>query len=178
MVFSWWVHNKKLFRKCNVKYRTFSEGPTWSDLFPLAQMKSYRKMSKNCCTNGNNFEISGLYNLWKPLKSSIPDVWNWNCWTLFGLQNWSWGVWYAPPFDLSSGYAPAFSKTHVINKKTTWHLNLRCGINKVSYSNLYLFLSSFHQDLITFWFISQKCVIIYTYPGTVWCLFYFYVLCV
>ena len=23
-----------------------------------------------------------------------------------------------PPFDLSSGYAPAFSKTHVINKKT------------------------------------------------------------
>ena len=30
---------------------------------------------------------SGPYNFLTPTKSSIPDVWNWNYWTLFGLEN-------------------------------------------------------------------------------------------
>ena len=33
VVFFWMFHNKKLFRRSSDKYRTFSEGPTWSDLF-------------------------------------------------------------------------------------------------------------------------------------------------
>ena len=32
VVFFRMVHHKKLFRRCSVKYRTFSEGPIWSDL--------------------------------------------------------------------------------------------------------------------------------------------------
>ena len=33
VVFFQMVHNKKFFRRSSVKYRSFSEGPTWSDLF-------------------------------------------------------------------------------------------------------------------------------------------------
>ena len=40
-------HNKQLFRRSSVKYRTFSEGPTWSDLFPLCSKKKW-KTAVNC----------------------------------------------------------------------------------------------------------------------------------
>ena len=33
-----------------------------------------------------NREISGAYNFWTPAKNNIPDVWNWNCWTLFSSE--------------------------------------------------------------------------------------------
>ena len=49
-------------------------------------MKSHRKLSKNCCMYGKNRKMSGLYNFWTPTKSSIPDVWNWNGWTLFSSE--------------------------------------------------------------------------------------------
>ena len=49
-------------------------------------MKSCRKLSKNCRIHGKNREISGSYNLWASVKSNISDVWNWNFWTLFGLE--------------------------------------------------------------------------------------------
>ena len=35
VVFFLMVHNEKIFRRSSVKYRTFSEGPAWDDLFPL-----------------------------------------------------------------------------------------------------------------------------------------------
>ena len=49
-------------------------------------MKIRRKLAKNCSIHGKNYEISGPYNFWTPVKSNIPDVWNWNCWTLFGSE--------------------------------------------------------------------------------------------
>ena len=49
-------------------------------------MKSCRKLSKNCSIHGKNREIFGPYNFWTPIKSNIPDVWNWNFWTLFGSE--------------------------------------------------------------------------------------------
>ena len=49
-------------------------------------MESRHKLSKNCSLQGKNCEISGTYNFWTSVKSNIPDVWNWNFWTLFGLE--------------------------------------------------------------------------------------------
>ena len=51
------VHNKKLFRRSSVKYQTFSEGPTWSDLFVLEKIKNRHKLSKYCSIHGKNREI-------------------------------------------------------------------------------------------------------------------------
>ena len=82
LVFLQMIHNKKLFREPSVKYRTFSEDPTWSDL----KLKSRLKLSKNYSIHGKNREIFGPHNFWTPIKSNIPDFWNWNCWTLFGLE--------------------------------------------------------------------------------------------
>ena len=49
-------------------------------------MKIRRKLANNCSIHGKNCEISGPYNFWAPVKSNIPDVWYWNCWTLFGSE--------------------------------------------------------------------------------------------
>ena len=48
LVFLQMIHNKKLFREPSVKYRTFSEDPTWSDL----KLKSRLKLSKNYSIHG------------------------------------------------------------------------------------------------------------------------------
>ena len=58
-------------------------------------MKIRRKLAKNCSTYGKNCEISGPYNFWTPVESNIFDVWNWNCWTLFGPEIEVWD--HAPP---------------------------------------------------------------------------------
>ena len=49
-------------------------------------MKTHYKLSKNCSTHSQNCEISGPYNISTSVKSNIPDVWNWNFWSLFGLE--------------------------------------------------------------------------------------------
>ena len=71
-------------------------------------MKIRRKLAKNCSTYGKNCEISGPYNFWTPVESNIFDVWNWNCWTLFGPEIEVWD--HAPPPPPRppppSGYAP------------------------------------------------------------------------
>ena len=41
MVFFQMVHNEKLLIRSGVKYRTFSESPTWRDLFPLCSYKKW-----------------------------------------------------------------------------------------------------------------------------------------
>ena len=71
-------------------------------------MKSCRKLSKNCSIHGKNREIFGPYNFWTPIKSNIPDVWNWNFWTLFGseIEVGGGGGGHGPPGP-SSGYPPA-----------------------------------------------------------------------
>ena len=46
VVFFRMVHNEKIFRRSKVNYRTFSEGPTWSDLF-LCCYKKW-KVTANC----------------------------------------------------------------------------------------------------------------------------------
>ena len=45
-------------------------------------MKNRHKLSKNSSICGKNCKISGPYNFWTSVKSNIPDVWNWNFWTL------------------------------------------------------------------------------------------------
>ena len=53
VVFLQMVHKKKLFRSSSVsdlKYQTFSEGPTWSDLFRLCSSKKW-KAAINCQKN-------------------------------------------------------------------------------------------------------------------------------
>ena len=47
-------------------------------------MKSRHKLSKSCSMKFKNYEISGPNNFWTSVKSNIPDLWNWNFWTLFG----------------------------------------------------------------------------------------------
>ena len=70
------------------------------------KMKSRHKLSKKCNIHGKNREIFGPYNFWTPVKRNIPDVWNWNCWTLFCLEIEveAWLPWHRPPSP--SGYAP------------------------------------------------------------------------
>ena len=67
----------------------------------------------------------------------------------------------------------------MINKKTTSLLNLGCGINKIFYSDLYVFFS-FHKNVITFRFIiSGKYVInIYVSRECVMFILFLYFTCV
>ena len=65
--------------------------------FPYVFRKNVSELSKNCSIHGKNCEISGMYNFWTPIKSSIPDVWNWNCWTLFDWEIEVGGPWPSPP---------------------------------------------------------------------------------
>ena len=55
--------------------------------FPFVVRKNVSELSKNLNIHCKSREISGPYNFLTPIKSGIPDVWNWNCWTLFGLEN-------------------------------------------------------------------------------------------
>ena len=59
---------------------------------------------------------------------------------------------------LNSKINITFSKTHMINKKTTWLLNLQGSIHKIFHSSLYpsIYIFYFHQDIITFWFIISR----------------------
>ena len=68
--------------------------PMW-----LEKMKSRRKLSKNYSIHRKNREISGPYNFWIPVKSNIPDFWNWSYWILFGSETevrggGAWPPWY------------------------------------------------------------------------------------
>ena len=49
-----------------------------------------------------------------------------------------------------------FSKTHMVNKKSTWLLNLRYSIKKIFCSNLFFFSSGFNYNLVI---ISYRYVI-------------------
>ena len=99
VVFFRMVHNKKLFRRSIVKYRTFSKGPTWRDLFFLCsqKIKNCPKLSKNCSMHNKNCEIYGPYNFWTPVKSNILGVWSWNLWTFFGSEIEVEGGGHSPP---------------------------------------------------------------------------------
>ena len=46
-------------------------------------MKCRRKLSKHCSIPGKIRESFRAYKVWKPVERNTPDVWNWNCWTLF-----------------------------------------------------------------------------------------------
>ena len=50
--------------------------------YEVEKWKVARNGSKIVAHIIKNREISGPYNFWAPAKN-IPDVWNWNCWTLF-----------------------------------------------------------------------------------------------
>ena len=74
VIFFWMVHHKKLFRRSGVNYWTFSEGPTWIDLFPYVvrkKMKNRHKLSKYYSILGKNREMFGPYNSWTLVKSNI-----------------------------------------------------------------------------------------------------------
>ena len=81
--------------------KKFSEVPTLSVrpfqnvqheviYFPFAVRKNVSKLFKYFSMHCKSRAFFSPYNFLTPIKSSIPDVWNWNCWTLFGLQNEVW----------------------------------------------------------------------------------------
>ena len=49
-------------------------------------MKSCCILSKNCNIHGKNHEFLHPNNFWTLVKRNIPDVSNWNCWILLGLE--------------------------------------------------------------------------------------------
>ena len=88
-------------------------------------MKSRRKLSKNCPIHGKNREIAGPYNLWTPVKSNIPNVWNWNYWSLFSSEIEVWGGDHGPP-------APPNTTTHLLSIKLLIAL-LSLSIRRLDY---------------------------------------------
>ena len=72
-------------------------------------MKSCQKLFKNCSIHGKNPEISDQYNFWTPIKNNVPDVWNWNCWTFFGLKVEVRGSWLPSP--IPSAATPLFKRS-------------------------------------------------------------------
>ena len=149
------VHNKKLFRKSSVKYRTFSEGPTWSDSFSLCnyKMKRCRKLSENCSIHDKNCEIFDPYNSWTPVKINILDVWNWNFGPCF-FRKLKWGEGGTAPLPPGSpnGYASASrcwynsfqlcfntcALTIIINKQ---NVNCHCKLHSINLK------CNFYQDM-------------------------------
>ena len=82
--------------------------------FPFVVRKNVSELSKYFSIHCKTREIPGPYNFLTLIKSSIPDAWKWNCWTLFRLENeveGGGGAW--PSYALSGGYGPAHT-CHVI----------------------------------------------------------------
>ena len=100
VVFFRMVHNEKIFRSLNVKRQNFLERQREVIYFPFVVRKTVSEFSKNFSWNCKSREISAPYNFLTPMKSSIPDVWKWNCWTPCLVWKMKWGVW---PFYTPSG---------------------------------------------------------------------------
>ena len=122
-------------------------------------MKSRQKLSKNFSIHGKNCEISGPYNFWTSIKSCIPDVWNWNCWTLFGLEIKVGGP--CPPLA-HGGYAPAFKGLSVVSnclRPESEPLMSETKVDKLACKHRYT--HTLHEVIhICFWFI-----LIYPFSG-------------
>ena len=114
--------------------------------FPYVVRKNVSELSKNCSIHGKNCEISGMYNFWTPIKSSIPDVWNWNCWTLFGLENEWRGGGSMTSLHPSGGYTHAHKcniiklgklQKHVFYHYKAWERKLVsvCFLRKLKHQN-------------------------------------------
>ena len=99
-------------------------------------MKSYRKLSKICSIHGKNREISSPHNFWTTVKDNIPEVWNWNCWTFFGLEIGVWG--HGPPWS-PSGYAPVNQIFITTTKTMTDFICDFCGETGECISSIYVF---------------------------------------
>lgn len=70
VVFFQMIHNEKRFRRPNVKYRTFSEVPTWSNLFPICSYK--RQKAAIICTKTVVYTVKIV----KYPHSLEPKLWN------------------------------------------------------------------------------------------------------
>ena len=94
--------------------------------FSFVVRKKVSELSKYFSMHCKSREISGPYNFLTPIKSNIPDVWNWTCWTLFVLEN-EWGeAW--PLYTPSGGYAPAHVHvplSRLLNCKNMFHIITR-----------------------------------------------------
>ena len=66
---------------------------------------------------------------------------------------------------------------HVINKNATKHLNLRYGINKIFYSNLFLFFSFSPVLLLLALFSLPGMSLIQTYLAITWFVLFLYFKC-
>ena len=95
-------------------------------------MKSRRKLPKIAAYMIKIVKFFGSNNFWTPVKSNIPDVWNENCWTLFGSEI---EVGDNGPSGSPSGYAPvdyktqSSSKRHLINLRIKVEENTSCSYN-------------------------------------------------
>ena len=78
------VRNKKLFKRLALRIGAFQKVQLEMIHFPYIVKKW--KDAVNCPKIvAYTVKIFGLYNFWTPVENNISDVWNWNCWTLFGL---------------------------------------------------------------------------------------------
>ena len=87
VVFFRMVNNEKIFRSRALSVGPFQNVQHEVIYFPFVVRKNVSELSKNFSIHCKSHEISGPYDFLTPIKSSIPDVWNWNCWTLFVLEN-------------------------------------------------------------------------------------------
>ena len=104
-------------------------------------MKNCHKLSRNCSIHGKNREISGQYNFWTPIKNSIPDVWNWNCWNFF-VQKLKWEVMAPchppPPLRVAMPLLEQIMKYKVAQFWDKLHLNLPYAPKKGSFLRIYI----------------------------------------
>ena len=87
-------------------------------------------MSTACSIHGKNREISVPYSFWTTVKISIPENWNWNCWTSFGLEIEVGG--HTLPLSLPPppSLVATLLDTDVKNRKllSSWWRNVKCHI--------------------------------------------------
>ena len=81
-----WLTMKKFSEVPALSIGSFQKVQREVIYFPFVVRKNVSDLSKNVSIPCKSCEISGPYNFLTPIKSSIPDIWNWNCWTLFGLE--------------------------------------------------------------------------------------------
>ena len=129
--------------------KKFSEVPTLSVrpfqnvqheviYFPFAVRKNVSKLFKYFSMYCKSRAFFSPYNFLTPIKSSIPDVWNWNCWTLFDWEIEVGGPW-SPP--------------------TQWLRSCTCTCHIIKLNKLqkYVFqhYKAWERKLVSVWFLKK-----------------------
>ena len=129
--------------------KKFSEVPTLSVrpfqnvqheviYFPFAVRKNVSKLFKYFSMHCKSRAFFSPYNFLTPIKSSIPDVWNWNCWTLFDWEIEVGGPWPPPTQWLH----PCTCTCHIIK------------LNKLQ-KYVFQHYKAWERKLVSVWFLKK-----------------------